>query len=468
MDGPRIVHGDRVHRRAGAAGIAIGALAGILTVVLAGTAVAHRLAPSAAAPVLEATHLPLLLTAAGERVELRYDVFCAAAGAAMADAPCAATGSVFVRPGAAGPFREIVLRDARGAAEGRFAAVVPDTIAHSPSGFSYYAVLRTATGTLTLPSGGAAAPQRSLPLGKPVQIALGTHAFGRAARADARVAEASWGSGPGQVGLEQGRNLTPIGGASFDVSADGTVHVLDEANRRVLRWRPGARQATSSVPLAINGTLADMSVAGDGSIHVLETTNGGRDTQLLRTFGANGVAKGVATIAARASQVRVAADGVPMVLQHPSSQWMPATTASGRALTPAAQRLDGAAARPLASGHEVVVLRRGAEIRVAVSDRQGARRSWRLTSATPLAEVQLAEVSASRLVVVARVYTDTQDQFVALVLGPEGVERRLALDSVDWAETAPLSRFRLRGSALYQLGSTPEGLFVDRYDLEVR
>ena len=68
---------------------------------------------------------------------------------------------------------------------------------------------------------------------------------------------------------------------------------------------------------------------------------------------------------------------------------------------------------------------------------------------------------------VARVYTDTQDEFVVLVLGAGGLERRVALDSADWAETAPLSRFRLRGSSLYQLGSTPTGVFVDRFDLEV-
>ena len=71
------------------------------------------------------------------------------------------------------------------------------------------------------------------------------------------------------------------------------------------------------------------------------------------------------------------------------------------------------------------------------------------------------------LIVVARVYTDTQDEFVALVLGPAGLERRFALDSADWAETAPLSRFRLRGAALFQLGSTPQRVFVDRFDLEV-
>jgi hypothetical protein len=211
-----------------------------------------------------------------------------------------------------------------------------------------------------------------------------------------------------------------------------------------------------------------MSVAGDGTMHVLETTNGGRDTQLLRSFTATGASKGVATIAGRASQVRIAAAGVPMVLHQPSAQWLPATSATGRALAPAAQRLEAAVARPLPGGSEVMVLRRGDEIRVSVVGARGAQRSWRITSRTPLAEVQLAEVSGNRLVVVARVYTDTQDEFVALVLGAAGLERTFALDSADWAETAPLSRFRLRGSSLYQLGSTPAHVFVDRFDLEVR
>ena len=91
-----------------------------------------------------------------------------------------------------------------------------------------------------------------------------------------------------------------------------------------------------------------------------------------------------------------------------------------------------------------------------------------ITSKTPIAEVQLAEASGDRLVVVARLYTDTRDEFVALVLSSAGLERKLALDSADWAETAPLSRFRLVGSSLYQLGSTPANVFVDRFDLEVR
>jgi hypothetical protein len=465
MDGSRIVR----KKLAGAAGIVVGALAGMVTVIVTGTAVAHQLEAPSAAPVLEATHLPPLLTAAGERIELRYDVFCAAAGVEPAGV-CKASGTVFARPGTSGPFRQLPLREDRTATDGRFATLVPDSIARSASGFSYYAVLRSVeTGaTVTLPAGGTAAPQRSLPLSAPVHVALGTHAFGRVVTRSARVAEATWGSAPGQVGLEQGRNLTPIGGASFDVSRDGTVHLLDEANRRVLRWRAGARLPNAPVPLAINGTLADMSVAPDGSIHVLETTNGGRETQLLRSFGLDGAAKGVATIAGRASQVRLGADGIPTVLQQPSSQWTPVRTAGGRILAPAAQSSEGSAARPLATGGEVVVLRRGDEIRVSLQGRNGSRQSWRITSRTPIAEVQLAEAFGSRLVVVARVYSDTQDEFVVLLLGPAGLERRLALDSVDWAETAPLSRFRLVGGSLYQLGSTPANVFVDRFDLEVK
>ena len=67
-----------------------------------------------------------------------------------------------------------------------------------------------------------------------------------------------------------------------------------------------------------------------------------------------------------------------------------------------------------------------------------------------------------------RVYDDADDEFAVLTLGPSGLVDRFALDSADWAESAPLGRFRLVGRSLYRLGSTASGVFVDRYDLEVR
>ena len=48
-----------------------------------------------------------------------------------------------------------------------------------------------------------------------------------------------------------------------------------------------------------------------------------------------------------------------------------------------------------------------------------------------------------------------------------GLGRSQLVDAAEWAESAPLARFRLAGSSLYHLGSTPSEAFVDRFDLEV-
>jgi hypothetical protein len=153
-----------------------------------------------------------------------------------------------------------------------------------------------------------------------------------------------------------------------------------------------------------------------------------------------------------------------MVLQQPSGQWI--TAAEGRSAGESTQSTSGRAGRPLSDGSEVAILRRDNEIRAALVGPEGVRRSWRVTSETSLAEVQLAEPIGSGLLIVARVYTDERAEFLALVLDKNGLAQGFSLDSADWAETAPLSRFRLVGSSLYRLGSTPVGLFVDRFDLE--
>jgi hypothetical protein len=447
-------------------GVVAGALFGVVVVLLAGTAFAQRVASHAPEPVLEGTHLPPLLTTSGERVELRYDAFCAVPET-TADSVCDIEGTVFVRPGDAGLFHELALRESEGIADGRLGAVVPAVIARATGGFSYYAVLRShASGaSVTLPAGGAAAPMQSFPLERHVDVTLGAHAFGRTRSATARVAEAPWGDGPSEAGLEQGTNLPAIGGSSFDVSRDGTVHVLDEANKRLLRWRPGA-QTPQPVPLAINGTLADLSVGEDGALYVLETTAQEGGAPLLRTFAADGAPRATVDMAERASQVRVGPDG-PVVLQNVSGQWKPAADGDG-VLGPAAQRILGRSGRPLRGGGEIVVLRRDREVRVAVVGPRGVRRAWRVSTDASLAEVQLAEPIGHRLVLVVRVYSDARDEFVVLLLGDRRIDGRFSVSSSDWAETAPVSRFRLAGSSLYQLGSTPSGLFVDRFDLEVK
>ena len=69
--------------------------------------------------------------------------------------------------------------------------------------------------------------------------------------------------------------------------------------------------------------------------------------------------------------------------------------------------------------------------------------------------------------VVVKAYDDDHDEFLVFVLGKSGIVRQFSVTSAGWAESAPLARFRIAGSALYRLGTTPAGASVDRFDLEV-
>jgi len=201
-------------------------------------------------------------------------------------------------------------------------------------------------------------------------------------------------------------------------------------------------------------------------VYGFEGSRAGRPP-LLRSFDqAGGNSRSMELAERTATQLRIGADG-PLVLQQPSGQWRPAFARGGAVVETADQARVGTVGQPLPGGREVVVLRRGNEIRAALVQNGGVTRSWQVTSVTPLAEVQLAEPFGAGLLLVVRVYTDAQDEFRILQLGSHGVVASASLASADWAETAPLSRFRLRGSSLYQLGSTSAGLFVDRFDLEV-
>ena len=448
-------------------GVVIGCAAGVTSVAL-GDAGAQRAGPEQRA-VFDATHLPPLLTMPDERAELAYDVHCAAGDDEGAEAGCDARGRVFVRRAGRGSFERLALNPQESSGGGRqLAARVPDSLASQPGGFEYYAELEAPDlgERVTIPAGGADAPHVSRPLENAVDIALGRHAFGDARRADVRLALAAWGDGPTQVGLEQGRQLGAIGPSAFDVDAAGTVSVLDQAHRRLLRWRNGAREPVR-VPLSIAGTIADLAVGNDGSTYVLESTAElGRNALVRRFDDAGRELEAIETAERTSSQIRMAQDGA-LVLGHPSHHWMPVTV-GGVPASREVQLRHGRAGRSLRSGGEIVLFRLANELRVAMISGRSTTRSWRLTSATSLAEVQLAEPIGQRLVLVLRMYDDDVDEFAALILDRKGLVDRFALDPADWAETAPLSRFRLVGKSLYRLGSTPAGSFVDRFDLEVR
>src|SRR5204862_111091 len=78
----------------------------------------------------------------------------------------------------------------------------------------------------------------------------------------------------------------------------------------------------------------------------------------------------------------------PTVLQQPSEQWMPVAD-DGMPLSRGEQKRAGHEAKHLANGHDLLVDRVGeGELRVAEVRGSAELRSWRITSDTPLGEVQ--------------------------------------------------------------------------------
>jgi hypothetical protein len=447
------------------AGVLAGCAVASFAVALGGSAVAQR-ASSEAGAVFDATHLPPLLRLPGERPRLVYEVDCAPEGIDDPERGCDVGGTLFFRAGSHGGFRAQKLEPSSTAGLRQLTVTVPVDVATDRDGFEFYAELRAAgrAEPILLPAGGAHAPHRSLPLPNPTTVELGSHVFADTDRGE-RVVFTRWGNGPRDVGLEQGRSLPAIGASAFDVTDDGKVVLLDEAHRRALRF-DGHDPEPTSVPLAIDGHLADLATGTDGSIYVLESVAAPGRTPLVRRFDRDGRALGAVETAERTpAQIRSGKDG-PVVLEHPSHQWMP--VADGGALSPpGAQARRAKVGHPVGAGREVVVLRRGgSEILAAILSGGRVQRAWRITSDTPLGEVQLAEPAGNRLVVVSRVFTNAMDGFTVLVLDGHGLVWQFSTPSDEWAEAAPLGRFRLVGNALYRLGSNASGAFVDRYDLE--
>jgi hypothetical protein len=453
-------------RLAALLGILAGGVVGIVASALTGAAVAQHV-PAPPRAVLEATHLPPLLTLPGEPSRLTYEVHCVPAKVEDPEQSCDTSGSVYVRATGDTAFSAVPLEPSTSNGLRELTGAVPADIAARPGGFEYYADLRSAAtgGSVTTPSGGADAPNRSLPLADAADVSLGSHTFGSTIDGD-RIASAAWGDGPFDARLEQGKSAGAIGASAFDVDRSETVTLLDEAHCRLLRWTRGATTPTR-VPISVDGRLADMILGDDGSVYVLESVARPGHRPLVRRFDESGRELDTVEVAERTpSQIRLGPTG-PVVLQQPSGQWMPVTI-DGSPLAPERQRRAGSNGRPLRGGGEVVVLRRGNEIRVAVVVNGRVRRGWRITSQTPVAEVQLAQPLGRRLVLVVRLYTEASAEFAVLILDQHGLARRFALDLADWAETAPLGRFRMVDGSLYRLGSDSNHVFVDRFDLEVR
>lgn len=453
-----------------AAGILF-ALAAAIPLALTASAGAGKHRIAAADQFLKATYMPVKLRAPGDPPEIRYDISCLPPdGDPEGAGVCSGGGTVYFRSNS-NVTVSVPLRLDPSAQVGRYVATVPPSMWSAPW-FSYYAVIRdnTTGQSILLPQGGSSAPQLSFAMGA-ASIDLGDHVFGSIRKPDARVAEATWGSGDGQVGLENGIDM-PAGAASFDVDSVGHVDLLDEANSRMLQFSGSGAPAQIPLP-GLTGVRADLRVSDAAdTAYVLETANASFSKPLLRAFTLQGAPLASSAIAdSAAAQVRLSGS-TAYVSEYPSSMWAPALKNDGRTAVDASAQLASALPGGPAGVRNVVVLSTGTEIRVGTYVWTGftyAASTVRITSTTPVSDIQLAQTLPSgRLLVVFSVYTDTQHEYEAVVVDSSGaLVDQFSLPADDWAQSMPLSRFRLVGSSLYELGSTEAGAFVDRYDLGV-
>jgi hypothetical protein len=438
---------------------------------LSATAGARKHRVAAADQFLKATYSPVKLRTSGDPAEVRYDISCLPPdGDAEGAGVCDGGGTVYFRS-STNVSASVPLRVDPNAQAGRYVATVPANVWAAPW-FTYYAVIRdnTTGRTIQLPQGGSSAPQASFAIGA-APIDLGEHVFGSTRQPNARVAGASWGRGDGQVGLEDGIDM-PAGAASFDVDGAGNVYLLDEANSRMLEFTRSGSPLQIPLP-GLTGVRADLRVDdAAGAAYVLETANAGFPKPLLRAYTLQGTALGSSAIAdAAAAQVRIAG-ATAYVSEYPSSMWAPVLRNDGRTAVDSSIQLTSAAPGAPGGANNVVVLSTGSEIRVGTYAAVGTTYQFstaRITSTTPVADIQLAQTLPSgRLLVVFSVYTETQHEYEAVVVDSSGaLVDRFSLPVAEWAQSMPLSRFRLVGSSLYELGSTDAGAFVDRYDLGV-
>jgi hypothetical protein len=436
------------------AGFVVGAVAGatVLTVNVVGAQIPEP--PAAARSFGEILHTPPLVVKQDEPVELTFDVVCGM----REDRPgsrCSPSGTFYARASGAHEFDALALSKEPG---GLLSAKLPSRYT-SGSGFDYYVEIEDGWGASErLPKGGVDAPQRVWTISDWSNVALGPIATRPTRLPDFVQASFSWGKGDSALGLDSGREQSRIGPSAFDVAPDGSLVVLDQVNRRLVVMNRGKQRA---FPIAFAGGEGDLAVGHDGTIYVLDA--GGAAPSVAAFNPAGNLITETPLAEPVADMVRAGPSG-PIVHAYPSEMWLP--TGPGRPpLTPEQQVAGARAARSVDLGVGVVVSATPTEARLALARGDRVVHAWLLRGSASLGEVQLAEPYGDGLLVVVRVWSEKSAEFRVLRLAPGGLVESFVVDRAEWAESASLSRFRLRGSTLYQLRTAPNGVEIAAFKI---
>ncbi len=425
----------------------IGLVFGGGTMLRGAVAVPATVAPSSQRSAdLEAFYTPPVLVRAGERVQIPVDVVCAT----EAGGPCATTVTMGARAGA-GRWEQATAPGVKGM---RFDLTAPAARSVATGGggrVSFFLRAADAAGR-TEALGSTSNPlafyvTRDLPV-----VRVPAVAFGRVRRPQT-VLSLRWGSGPARAGLEPGLESATVGPSSFDVDAAGRIYLVDSLQDRIAVFRSG--KLVRQIP-AVVSARADIAAGADGRAFVADGDHG---TVVVRGFDRAGRASGTASVGAGLSwHIRANGNGASVNLL-PLDAWVPAGGGAP------------AVGMPTASGARLIRL--GTERSVRLGSVRGdlVTGAVEIVSTVRFGDVALAEPDgAGGYVVVVHVWRaapSPADQYQVIRVAGGRVLGTFAVANTSFAETPPLSRFRLgKDGRLYQMTSSPSGVKIVRFELD--
>jgi hypothetical protein len=258
-----------------------------------------------------------------------------------------------------------------------------------------------------------------------------------------------------RAGLQPGIEAATLGPSSFDVDAAGRISLADSLQGRVAVFRDGALIRQTTLPLSAR---ADIAAGPDGRAFVADREHG---MVTVRTIGSTGRVESTSSIGSAAGWQIHATAGGAFVNALPLDAWIGASSRAGGPLQ----------GMPSSSGMRVIRLGSERSVRIGLVSGEQVESAVEITSAVRFGEVALADADgAGGVVVVVHVWRSAPtaaDQYQVIHIRNGRVIETFALANTKFAETPPLSRFRLAPNGdLYHLATTPSGISIDRYAMQ--
>jgi hypothetical protein len=394
-----------------------------------------------------------VLVRAGETVLMPVGVVCSTADGN----PCTATVALGTRDGGSEPWQVTNVEFAPGLT---FDLTGPASraVGSSASGSVSFYLTAEAAGGPSAATVDVESSSRSFYVTRDLPVlSIPTVAFGRVRRGTTALF-LPWGSGRIRAGLVPGAESATLGPPSFDVDGSGRIYLADAVQGRLAEFARG--RLVREIRMTM-GVKAAMAVAPDGGLFVADSSGPLATIRRIDPSGAIGSASVIGP--GFVSQVRAVGDeGCVSLL--PLDAWFRVSSSGEPPIGPTT-------GMPLDSGSSLIRVGGQGSVRLAYVTGDEVRDAVELVSAQHLGEVALAEPDGTGgvwvVVHVWRYAPSPADQFQVLHVASGAIVASFAVGDQRFADTPPLSRFRLGGDGdLYQMTTSPAGMRIVRYDLE--